>query len=323
VDGTRHTRFASLLLTLAIALAGGLAFAERASAIAVVVTPSIIGSGSVNDWTMPTPVVMCTASKAEDQTTACAAKGAGVPNQPIPVSLTITAFVPPQLAGTWTFVGWTGCSSTDGAKCTLSGPPQPGIANFTPVAKFVDNVGPATTIDVSSGPGEGALQAVNVETFVFSSTGATGFECQLDGGGFAACASGIKIEGLTAGAHRFEVRSIDAFGFRGVPAVRNWTVAPADADGDGFNALSDCNDTNPVIRPGANDVPGNGVDENCDGADATVPAVVQPPPVVQQPTTRDPEQVVVTLAFFSTAKKTTTKSRPSRSRTSRSARPSR
>jgi Ca2+-binding RTX toxin-like protein len=42
----------------------------------------------------------------------------------------------------------------------------------------------------------------------------------------------------------------------------------ADADGDGATKPADCDDRNPAIRPGVVDVPENGVDEDCSGADA-------------------------------------------------------
>ena len=41
--------------------------------------------------------------------------------------------------------------------------------------------------------------------------------------------------------------------------------AGIDGDKDGFFAGQDCNDANAAIRPGAVEVKGNRIDENCDG----------------------------------------------------------
>ena len=142
------------------------------------------------------------------------------------------------------------------------------------VAFIVDTVAPQTGFDVASGPGEGALQTITSETFKLASSEPTGatFECSLDGAAFAPCDAAVPLTGLAPGAHPFEARAIDRAGNVDGSAVRrSWTIAIPDADSDGFNATTDCNDANPGVFPGRVDVPDNGVDENCDGVDAVTP----------------------------------------------------
>lgn len=175
----------------------------------------------------------------------------------------------------------------------------------------VDTVAPDTSFAAGVGPGEGALQTVTDETFKLVSSEPTGarFECSLDGAPFAACGPTVSLKDLVPGKHTFAARAIDRAGnVDGTPVKRTWTIAIPDADGDGFNARSDCNDGNAAIFPGANDIPGNGVDENCDGADAAIPVVAAAPPVVASSAgPRSVEQVIVTVAFFARASKRSTK----------------
>lgn len=44
-------------------------------------------------------------------------------------------------------------------------------------------------------------------------------------------------------------------------------TAPSDADGDGFGADVDCNETDATIHPDAAEVPYDGIDQDCDGVD--------------------------------------------------------
>lgn len=89
----------------------------------------------------------------------------------------------------------------------------------------IDTVAPTTTLDPTTGPGEGALQAVTTETFAFTSEAAATFQCRLDGAAYAACASPRTVSGLRPGAHHFDVRAIDAAGNTGPAAIRSWTVS--------------------------------------------------------------------------------------------------
>ncbi len=50
------------------------------------------------------------------------------------------------------------------------------------------------------------------------------------------------------------------------------TVVPAtDGDGDGHAMGADCDDTQPAVHPGAPEICGDGVDQDCSGADLTCP----------------------------------------------------
>lgn len=67
----------------------------------------------------------------------------------------------------------------------------------------------------------------------------------------------------------------------GAPPPRAADLVPprscsgADADRDGSCAPEDCNDADPNIHPAAMDMPNDGVDQDCNGSDATTLSVAQ------------------------------------------------
>ena len=87
---------------------------------------------------------------------------------------------------------------------------------------------PETQIQAAPPPLAGSRQA----SFQFDSPRPNSqFQCRLDGGDFAACASPQEFGNLPEGTHTFEVRAFDQYGnVDGSPAVYTWTVdvtAPA------------------------------------------------------------------------------------------------
>ncbi|MDX6507574.1 MAG: large repetitive protein [Gaiellaceae bacterium] len=50
------------------------------------------------------------------------------------------------------------------------------------------------------------------------------YRCQLDGGGFASCSSGVAFSGLLDGSHTFQVVARDELGHTSHPASYSWTI---------------------------------------------------------------------------------------------------
>jgi hypothetical protein len=127
---------------------------------------------------------------------------------------------------------WAGCASprsvsglADGAHTfEVRATDAVGNSDATPAQRgwSVDSTAPQTTID--SGP-SGTI-AMSAATFAFSGSEAgSTFECRIDQGSWAACASPHSVPGLADGAHLFEVRATDTAGNTdATPAQRGWTV---------------------------------------------------------------------------------------------------
>jgi hypothetical protein len=95
------------------------------------------------------------------------------------------------------------------------------------IAAEADTTAPETTLTAAP---SGTVAASSVTISFAANEPGVSFECSLDGGPFAACASPATYAGLLDGTHSFDVRAIDSAGNTdGSPARASWTsdtVAP-------------------------------------------------------------------------------------------------
>ncbi len=130
------------------------------------------------------------------------------------------------------FTGLADGSHTFAVRATDAG----GNTDATPATYTwtVDTGAPTTSL--TSVPPARSADASPSLSFTGADSGGTGvstFECRLDGGAWATCASPRQLTGLTDGSHTFDVRSVDAAGNAdATPASHTWivdTTGPAPA----------------------------------------------------------------------------------------------
>jgi tripartite motif-containing protein 71 len=79
------------------------------------------------------------------------------------------------------------------------------------------------TISITSGP-SGYVQSTSANFAFSSGDGTATFQCKLDGGSYASCASPVGFSSLPPGQHTFYVYATDNLGNQSAPAHKTWTV---------------------------------------------------------------------------------------------------
>ena len=101
---------------------------------------------------------------------------------------------------------------------------DPDTSEVTPLSGPC-NVPPSPDTTITSGPADGSAIADPPPTFAFESTEPEStFECRIDAGEFATCASPHTTATLSGGSHVIAIRAIGPVGFDDTPATRSFTI---------------------------------------------------------------------------------------------------
>src|SRR5205814_3716091 len=100
----------------------------------------------------------------------------------------------------------------------------------TAVYKSFTKAGSSGSVTLLTAPTVGSKpsnpSASVAPSFTFSGGGGSGYQCQIDGGSFAACSSPRSLSSLSDGSHTFKVHAVQG-GSTGPDGTYTWTVDTA------------------------------------------------------------------------------------------------
>ncbi len=159
-------------------------------------------------------------------------------------------------------------SDIDGGARTVGPLPDIGADEVGAASALVDS-GDVLSVSGAAARVAGTVFPGGLPTSAYVEYGpTTGYGSQsapLVADGFGSVALRFGLTGMTVNSPVYHYRLV---GTNGNTRGEDRVIGFADGDGDGFFSNVDCNDGNAAINPGRGDIPDNGVDDDCSGADA-------------------------------------------------------